>query len=146
VHARKHFDEGGLARAVVTDEGDDLTRCNVEVDVCQRVHGAERLVDPSQAQQRGGGGGARDGAHVVNPIRAQAAAYSAVHSSVAGVTFLSMISVLRFCWVISVGVNSSAGESKIVSLAAGVWPLMIWSAISAAAPPTISLGLLIVLY
>ena len=43
VVARQHLDEGGLARAVVTDQGVHLAGADVEVDVVERLRARERL-------------------------------------------------------------------------------------------------------
>ena len=59
---------------------------------------------------------------------------------------LSMISALRLPAVISVGVKSCVGVPNRVVSAFGVSPFRSATATSAAAPATISLGLLMVLY
>src|SRR5205823_15001933 len=53
VRARDAFDEGRLHRTVVADEGHDLAAPHLEVDVGQRLHGAERLRDASKLEERG---------------------------------------------------------------------------------------------
>ena len=50
MHARKHLDQGRLAGAVVADEGNDLARMDVEIDVGERRNGAEILGDAAQAE------------------------------------------------------------------------------------------------
>ena len=52
VDAGDALDQGGLAGAVVADEGGHLAGVDVEVDVVQDLHGAEALVDASEAQER----------------------------------------------------------------------------------------------
>ena len=43
--AGEDLDEGGLAGAVVADEGDHLAGVDPEVDVGERLDGAEALAD-----------------------------------------------------------------------------------------------------
>ena len=54
VDAREALDQRGLAGAVVTDEGRDLSRVDVEVDVVQDVDGAEALVELRDLKDRFG--------------------------------------------------------------------------------------------
>ena len=61
VHAGQDLHERGLAGAVVADDGDDLARGDVKVDVGQRRDGTERLRDASQAQDALTGTGRRCG-------------------------------------------------------------------------------------
>ena len=60
--ARDRLDQRRLAGAVVADQRHDLARVHVEVDLAERVHGAEVLGHPPQAQQRAPGGRRRSGA------------------------------------------------------------------------------------
>ncbi len=59
VHAADALDEGGLARAVVAEEGDDLAAMDLEVDAVEREHGAEPLGGPADRE----GGDRRRGGH-----------------------------------------------------------------------------------
>ncbi len=52
VHSGENFHQGGLPRAVVADQGDDLTREDVEVDIGEGGDGAEGFADPTQREQR----------------------------------------------------------------------------------------------
>ena len=51
VDAGDRLDQRRLAGAVVTDEGGDLARVDLEVDVVQHLDGAEALVDSTQLEQ-----------------------------------------------------------------------------------------------
>lgn len=48
---RDHLDQGGLPRAVVAHQGDDLTGVDLQIDVPERLDRAEALEDPAQRQQ-----------------------------------------------------------------------------------------------
>ncbi len=52
VDACHALDQRRLAGAVVADERHHLSRAGLEVDVGQRLHGAERLGDASQLEKR----------------------------------------------------------------------------------------------
>ena len=52
-HAGHHLDQGRLAGAVVADQADDLVASDGDVDVAQRVHGAEVLLHAFEAHDRG---------------------------------------------------------------------------------------------
>jgi hypothetical protein len=54
LHAVHRLDQRGLAGAVVADQRDDLAAVNLEVDVGQRLDGAEALGDPPQREERHG--------------------------------------------------------------------------------------------
>ena len=47
-----HVDQRGLARAVRSDQADDLALAHVEIDPVERLHAAELLGDAAHAQQR----------------------------------------------------------------------------------------------
>ncbi|GDY57626.1 hypothetical protein SVIO_082490 [Streptomyces violaceusniger] len=49
--ARDHLDQGGLPRAVVAHQGDDLTGVDLQLDVRERLDRAEALEDATQRQQ-----------------------------------------------------------------------------------------------
>ena len=55
VEPRKDLDERGLSRAVLTDEGVDLTGRDVEVDIDQRPGARKRLAERAQLDGRRGG-------------------------------------------------------------------------------------------
>ncbi len=50
MHPGDGLDQGGLAGAVVADEGDDLTGADLQVDVGERLDGAEPFGDSAQRQ------------------------------------------------------------------------------------------------
>ena len=54
VDAGDPLDQGGLAGAVVTDQGGHLAGPGVEIDALEDVHRAEALLDAAQAEQRRG--------------------------------------------------------------------------------------------
>ena len=51
VDPRDGLDEGGLARAVVADEADDLARRHLEVHAVEGLHGPEPLAHSAEGQQ-----------------------------------------------------------------------------------------------
>ena len=51
VHTGQHLDEGGLARPVLTDDGEDLAPMQIERDVVERLGAGECLGDPLHAEQ-----------------------------------------------------------------------------------------------
>ena len=54
-----HFEQGRLAGSVVPDEGDDLARVDVDVDVVERPDVAVVLLDAAQLQRGDRGSGPR---------------------------------------------------------------------------------------
>ena len=83
VDARDHLDERGLAGAVVADQGDDLTRPDVHVDVREGLDGAEALGDAGQGENDlpGRRTVCGSGGHQEMPAASQALAYSPVQMS-----------------------------------------------------------------
>ena len=63
LHAGDRLDQRGLARAVVSDQCDDLTGVDVEIDVHERGDRAEALADAACDQQRHLGVGVRPARH-----------------------------------------------------------------------------------
>ncbi len=47
----QHLDQGGLARAVLSDDGQNLAAVEVERDVVERLGSGEGLGDPPNAEQ-----------------------------------------------------------------------------------------------
>ena len=52
LHAGDRLDQRRLARAVVAEQADDLAGADLEVDVLQRLHGAEALAVALQREER----------------------------------------------------------------------------------------------
>src|SRR3954451_22457826 len=54
--AGRHVDEGGLARAVRADDGEELAGHDVEVDAVGRLHAAEGELQAAGGEERGAHG------------------------------------------------------------------------------------------
>ena len=54
IEAADHVEQGGLARAVGADDGDDLPAPDLEADPVERLHRAEAHADPVDLEQRRG--------------------------------------------------------------------------------------------
>jgi hypothetical protein len=63
VDACQNLDQGRLSRAVVADQADDLVAADGEVDVTQRMHGPEILLNALEADDRGKFSGRRRHCH-----------------------------------------------------------------------------------
>ena len=51
--AVRHMHQGGLAGAVLSQQGMHFPWCQHEIDPAQRMHGAESLVDSGKLEHRG---------------------------------------------------------------------------------------------
>ncbi len=83
VDPRDHLDERGLAGAVVADQGDDLARPDVHVDVREGLDGTEALGDAGQGEDNlpGRRTVCSCGGHQEMPAASHALAYSSVQMS-----------------------------------------------------------------
>src|SRR6185437_7448165 len=111
VHAAgHHLDQGGLARAVVADQGVHLPGGYVQVHAAQRLDGPVGLTDAAQPQQRRRRGGAGRAGHRGHEFCGQSLAGMPWHSA-AQVVAPSFTATLTFGLVITCGASSRDGTA-----------------------------------